>query len=107
MIDETGCDAVMIGRASLGNPWIFRRTAHFLRTGELLPEPTYEERIAVALEHLRLAVELDGEEIGTREMRGQMAWYIKGIPGSSTIRRTLMESSTLEEMEQSLAAVCT
>ena len=83
MLDETGCDAVMIGRASLGNPWIFRRTAHFLATGELLPEPTNAERVEVALEHLRMMIELCGEDRGVREMRGQIAWYVRGMPGAA------------------------
>ena len=102
MLDETGCDGVMIGRASLGNPWIFQRTAHYLQTGELLPEPTLQERIEVAREHLRGMVELLGEEMGTREMRGQIPWYIKGMPGASVLRRRLTESESLEEMERAL-----
>lgn len=106
MLHETGCDGVMIGRGCLGNPWLFTRTAHLLRTGEVLPEPTYEERIAVAREHLRLAVELSGEERGVREMRGQLAWYVKGMPGSTTLRRTLTESATHEDVERALSSAC-
>lgn len=103
MLDETGCDAVMIGRGALGNPWIFRRTAHFLETGEMLPEPTYEERMAGALEHLRLVVELHGEDRGIREMRGQLAWYVKGMPGSGQLRRLVTQATSLEEIEKTLS----
>lgn len=106
MIDETGCDGVMIGRSSLGNPWIFRRTVHFLATGMLLPEPTYVERMEIAREHLRMIVELYGEDKGIREMRGQMAWYVKGLPGAAQFRRLLTEAVSLEDMESALAETC-
>lgn len=106
MLDETGCDGVMIGRACLGNPWIFRRTERFLQTGELLPEPTFSERIEVAREHLRGMIDLLGEDTGTREMRGQMPWYIKGMPGAGALRRRVTEASSLEEMETALGELC-
>jgi len=102
MFDETGCDGVMLGRACLGNPWIFRRTAHYLRTGDLLPEPTLGERVEVAREHLRGMVELLGEEVGAREMRGQLSWYIKGMPGATLLRRKLTGARSLEDMEAAL-----
>ncbi|MCL6519724.1 MAG: tRNA dihydrouridine synthase DusB [Armatimonadetes bacterium] len=98
MLTETGCDAVMIGRAALGNPWIFSRTAHYIATGEIPPEPSCAERMEVAREHLRLMTELYGEERGVREMRGQLAWYIKSIPGASQIRRAVSSATTLDEM---------
>jgi tRNA-dihydrouridine synthase B len=107
MLDETGCDAVMVGRASLGNPWIFRRTAHFLATGELLPAPTYAERVEVALEHLRMMIELYGEDRGIREMRGQIAWYVRGMPGAAGLRRTLSQAVTPADMEDVLRGLCT
>lgn len=107
MLDETGCDAVMIGRASLGNPWIFRRTAHFLATGEIPPAPTNAERIEVALEHLRMMIELYGEDRGIREMRGQIAWYVRGMPGAAGLRRTLSQATLPAEMEDLLRGLCT
>ncbi len=106
MFDETGCDAVMIGRAALGNPWIFRRTAHYLSTSELLPEPTYEERVQVAREHLQGIVKLLGEEVGVREMRGQIAWYVKGMPGAAQFRKKAAEASSREQMEVALDEMC-
>lgn len=107
MLDQTGCDAVMIGRASLGNPWIFRRTAHFLATGELLAGPTNAERVEVALEHLRMMIELCGEDRGIREMRGQVAWYVRGMPGAAGMRRTLSQATVSAEMEDVLRGLCT
>jgi tRNA-dihydrouridine synthase len=106
MFDETGCDAVMIGRACLGNPWILRRTAVYLKTGELLPEPTFVDRIDIARQHLQMMVALYGEDRGIREMRGQMAWYVKGMPGSAHLRGALSQASSLEDMEDALNAIC-
>lgn len=106
MLDETGCDGVMIGRAALGNPWIFRRTARFLETGDLLPEPTYIERIELARRHLRMMVGLYGEDRGVREMRGQIAWYIKGMPGAGRLRKLSTQASSLEKMEDVLTEIC-
>ena len=106
MLDETGCDAVMIGRAALGNPWIFRRTARFLQTGDLLPEPTYIERVEMARKHLHMMVQLYGEDRGVREMRGQIAWYIKGIPGAGRLRRLSTQATSLERMEDVLSEMC-
>ncbi|MHB1001016.1 MAG: tRNA dihydrouridine synthase DusB [Armatimonadota bacterium] len=107
MLKETGCDAVMIGRGSMGNPWIFGRTAHFLETGELPPEPSIDDRIFVAREHLRMMIDLHGEDRAIREMRGQLAWYIKGMPGAVQLRRTATQASNLEEMESALQDICT
>lgn len=105
MLDETECDAVMIGRAALGNPWIFRRTAHFLARGEDLPEPSREERAEIAREHLRMVIELCGEERGIRELRGQIAWYVKGMPGAAELRRIVSQATSVQDMECALAEI--
>ncbi len=89
MLEETGCDGVMIGRGALGNPWIFRRTLHYLSTGELLPEPSAEERVAMALRHLDLLVEFEGVRSAGLEMRRHAACYTRGLPHSAALRRTL------------------
>ncbi|MBP6965504.1 MAG: tRNA dihydrouridine synthase DusB [Armatimonadetes bacterium] len=107
MLDETGCDGVMIGRACLGDPWIFRRVDHYMRTGQLLPEPTRQERVACAIEHLRGVVGLLGEDTGTREMRGMIGWYVRGVPGASALRRRLTQCSTVQEMETALGELGT
>ncbi|MDY6594586.1 tRNA dihydrouridine synthase DusB, partial [Clostridioides difficile] len=74
MLDKTGCDAIMIGRGAQGNPWIFKRINHYMNTGEILPEPTLNEKISTAIKHLKLAVEEHGEYVAVREMRKHIAW---------------------------------
>lgn len=86
IFEHTGCDAIMIGRAAQGNPWIFKNILHYLKTGEILPNPTNEEKIEVALKHLNMLIEIKGEYIGIREMRKHLGWYIKGMPKSSELR---------------------
>ncbi|MGZ4106609.1 MAG: tRNA dihydrouridine synthase DusB [Tumebacillaceae bacterium] len=95
LIEQTGCDAVLIGRGSLGNPWIFQQVVHYMETGEELPAPTAEERIRVALRHCDLLVAEKGEYTATREMRKHVAWYTKGLYESNRFRDTinLIESS--------------
>lgn len=90
MLDQTGCDSVMICRASFGYPWIFKQTSHYLRTGELLGEPTIDTRIATALEHLRMSIEKHGPYNGLVRMRNQLCWYLRGLPGVSQVRSTLV-----------------
>ncbi|MCR4427067.1 MAG: tRNA dihydrouridine synthase DusB [Firmicutes bacterium] len=86
MMDETACDGVMIGRGALGNPWIFRRSLHYLATGEVPPEPTAVERIDMALNHLDTDVEYKGAKTATSEMRKHLAWYIRGLPRATRVR---------------------
>lgn len=98
MLEETGCDAVMIGRAAMGNPWIFKQVIHYLQTGETLSRPSGEEYVATALRHLELLVQYKGEYIGVREMRKHAAWYLKGLPGAARLRRELNSAQTRQEM---------
>ena len=86
MLDKTGCDAIMIGRGAQGNPWIFKRINHYMNTGEILPEPTLNEKISTAIKHLKLAVEEHGEYVAVREMRKHIAWYLKGLRNSAKLR---------------------
>jgi nifR3 family TIM-barrel protein len=94
MFDETGVDAVMIGRGAIGNPWIFRETKALLETGELPPPPTWEERVAVVAEHLTLKCAWLGERKGVLEMRRMYGGYFKGHRGASALRTALMEHET-------------
>ncbi|HTS00350.1 MAG TPA: tRNA dihydrouridine synthase DusB [Bacteroidota bacterium] len=87
----TGCDAVMIGRGAVINPWIFRQAKHFLATGERLPEASVEERVALLKEHLRLSVEYKGERAGVIELRKHYAGFLRGMPHVSRIRMELMQ----------------
>ena len=104
MLDQTGCDAIMIGRGSQGNPWIFKRINHYMKTGEILPEPTLEEKITTALKHLSLAIEEHGEYVAVREMRKHIAWYLKGLKGSAKLRDEINKIESYEEVVNRLKA---
>ncbi|HBI27006.1 MAG TPA: tRNA dihydrouridine synthase DusB [Peptococcaceae bacterium] len=106
MFEETGCDAVLIGRAALGNPWIFQRTVRYLQTGELLSEPDAEECIKTALRHFQLAVSLKGEQVAVPQMRKQLARYLKGLPGAATWRTRINSCQTAEEVQALLSTGC-
>lgn len=99
MLDTTGCDAVMIGRAALGNPLVFDRLARFLRTGELAPEVSPAQRLRLAIEHGRTLVADLGESVGVRKMRTQIAWYAKGFPHATEVRAAANGVDTWQEME--------
>lgn len=100
MLACTGCDGVMIGRGALGNPWILPRTQHFVSTGELLPEPPVQEKIAVAMRHFELLLSYKGERIGMNEMRKHAVWYVKGIKNAAQMRDAIMQTQTPQEMKQ-------
>ena len=93
----TGCDAVMIGRAAQGNPWIFRQLTHYLRTGERLPGPTLHERAAVLLRHLDLLLKYKGDYVGPREMRKHATWYTRGIVHGAILRDRFNKATTRED----------
>lgn len=103
LMDETGCDGVMIGRGALGNPWVFREVAHYLQTGQRLERPAAQERIQVAIRHLQLLVADKGELVGVKEMRKHAAWYIKGLPDAARLRDDINLQTTLEGMLSLLA----
>ncbi len=98
MLDTTGCDGVMIGRAALGNPWMLYRTVRYLDTGELLPEPSPMEKMRIAILHMDRLVALRGEEVAVREMRKHAAWYLKGLRGASRIKDLVNEQETRDGM---------
>lgn len=98
MLAETGCDAVMIGRALLGNPFIVRETVELLENHRLLDSPGWEEKLALARHHLDLAIEYKGERIAVREMRKHVAWYIKGMHTAARLRESINKACTREEM---------
>lgn len=103
MLRETGCDAVMVGRAARGNPWIFSQIGQYLKTGETPPGPTDRERFAVAMEHARTLAARQGEAPAALKMRKHMAWYLRGVRGAAACRQRLMAARTLAEMEEILA----
>ncbi len=101
---STGCDAVMIGRGAINNPWIFRQAKHFMATGTLLPEPTLEERVDLLKKHLHLAVEHKGERTGVIELRKHYSGFLRGLPHVSKIRTELMQFTEAEPILQHLTA---
>lgn len=105
LLQQTGCDGVMIGRGALGNPWIFKQVVHYLETGEELPPPSVRERMEIAIEHLHLLVEEKGEYIGVREMRKHAGWYVKGIPHSAQLRDLINTQESAVEFEKLLRSI--
>lgn len=105
MYEQTNCDLVMIGRGSYGKPWIFHEVKHYLETGQKLPEISLEEKMSVMLRHGRMLCKYKGEKQGMKEMRKNVAWYIKGLPGSARMRGDcglLNQYSDLEVMAQQI-----
>jgi len=102
MIEETGCDFVMIGRGAMGRPWIFRLVNTYLEKGILIAEPSYSRRVEICLDHYRLALKIAGEYRGVREMRKHIGWYLKGMPGSSCVRGEVFRLEDPIEVEQKL-----
>ena len=103
MLDETGCDGVIAGRAAQGNPWLFREIAAAMR-GETAAPPTPQERVAMALRHFELEVQLYGEKRGMLEMRKHIAWYVHGMKGASRFRDTINLMQSAEEVMSALRA---
>lgn len=102
MLDETGCDGVMIGRGALGNPWMLYRTVEYLTHGKLLPDPAPEEKVRIAIVHMDRLIALKGENVAVREMRKHLAWYLKGLPGAARVKDKVMEGTRRDEMVQLL-----
>lgn len=100
MLEETGCDGLMIGRAVLGNPWIFKKVNYYLKNGEKLQEISNEEKYAVIKEHFNLLLEEKGEYTATREIRKHIAWYVKGLKHATVIRDRINKIETKEEFEK-------
>lgn len=105
LIEQTGCDGVMIGRGALGNPWLIQRTQHFLNYRILLSEPLFEERIQVALQHFDRVLRYKGERIGLNEMRKHAVWYIKGVQKAAQRRDEIMQTKSPEEMRVVLSRI--
>lgn len=98
MIKQTGCDGVMIGRGTLGNPWILEDITAFLESGRVLAPKTTEERYETAAKHISLIVKYKGERIGIKEARKHALWYLKGLPHSARVKDSISHAVTLNEM---------
>lgn len=101
-LTTSGVDAVAIGRGAMGNPWIFRRANHYILTGELLPEPTLLERVETCRLQVRYLIEEMGEQLGVPECRKHVAWYVKGLPETQTLRAAVNQAKTQAEVETAL-----
>lgn len=100
IMEETGCDGVMIGRVARGNPWIFRQIHSYLENGTMMPKPSSEEVRSMILEHAKLQLASKGEYTAVREMRKHVAWYTTGYPHSARIRQMVCEAETMEDMKR-------
>ena len=103
--NKFGVDGIMIGRASIGYPWVFNEIKHFMKTGEHLPKPGIKERAGIALEHLDMSVKWKGETLGINEMKRHYTNYFKGIPNFKEYRLKLVTSSDLEEIRTALIQI--
>ncbi len=99
MFDQTGCDAVMVGRAAIGNPWIFQEINYYLKTGNSPAPPTLEEKIDIILEHARLLADANGEKRAILKMRGILPRYMKGWIGGRILRQQATKMDTLFDLK--------
>lgn len=105
MMEQTGCEFVMIGRGALGNPWIFRELIAAWK-GEPIPDPpTIEEKKEMLLRHLCAIIKLKGEHVAVREMRKHVGWYIKGVPGSAAFRGRINQIDDVQELIQAIKEI--
>ena len=102
MLEQTNVDGVMIGRASLGNPWIFREIIEFLETGNIIEVPTNQEKLRTILEHLDLSVHEKGENVAVKEMRKHICWYIKNLKDATKVREKINQITSKAELEDCL-----
>ncbi len=103
MLEETGCDGLMIARGAQGNPWLFGQIRHYLETGEILPKPDRAEICRMIIRHARMQVEWKGELLGMREMRKHVAWYTAGLPHSAAVRRACNRVESMAGLEELLS----
>ena len=102
MLEFTNCDAIMIGRGVLGNPWLIKEIDTYLKAGEIIPKPTPEEKIAMCYKHLEYLLKIKDEHIAVLEMRSHIAWYIKGLPYHKEVQNECFKAKTKEEIYQIL-----
>ena len=105
MFDRYGVDGVMIGRATYGRPWIFREVKHYMATGEVMPQPSVAERVAIAKEHLAKSLEIKGERVGILEMRRHLSNYFKGLPNFKETRLKLVTLFDPNELYATLDSI--
>ena len=102
MLEYTGADGIMIGRGSMGNPWIFAQIEHYLKTGEKLPRPTNKEKYEILKEHIELDIREKGENVALNEMRKHIGWYTKNMKDASSFRNEVNHTTTKEELMEKI-----
>ena len=102
MIDYTGCDAIMIGRGVLGNPWLIKEIIEYLDNGNLISKPSFEDKINMCYHHMDYLMKLKEEKVAVLEMRSHIAWYLKGIPGSQEVKNEIFRVKTYDEIKKIL-----
>ena len=102
MLEYTNCDAIMIGRKALGNPWIFKEINAYLNNDLTISKPTYDERIAMCYKHLEYLLSIKSERVSVLEMRGHIAWYIKGMPYHKEIKNLIFKATNAIEIKEIL-----
>ena len=102
MLEYTKCDAIMIGRGVLGNPWLIKEIAIYLKTGKRLPKPTPTEKIDMALKHLNYLLDIKNEKVAVLEMRSHIAWYLKGIADSQEVKNACFKATTAKQLKEIL-----
>lgn len=105
LLEQTGCDGVMIGRAAQGNPWIFRDVVSYLENGTIPAAPTNAEKRDLILRHAALQLEYKGEYTGVREMRKHLSWYTVGMPNSARFRQAINTMESMDELVQSVETI--
>lgn len=98
LFEETGCDAIMVGRGAQGNPWIFKQILKYLEEGELIPEPSAQEKIETIIRHMNMLNEHKGERTGILEMRSHIAWYIKGMRDAAYTKQKIFTMNDKKEI---------
>ena len=98
MLEYTKCDAIMIGRGVLGNPWLIKEIDTYLKTGKILDKPSHEERINMCFKHMDYLLKIKPEKVAILEMRSHIAWYIKGMPYHKEIKNLIFKAKTKEEI---------
>ena len=102
MLEYTKCDAIMIGRGVLGNPWLIKEIDTYLKTGEIISKPSYEERLDMCFHHMGYLLKIKPERVAILEMRSHIAWYIKGMPYHKEIKNMIFKAETKEEITEIL-----
>ena len=100
MCETTRCDAVMVGRGAMGNPWIFREIIHYAMTGKLLAAPDVDERVTMLLEQMRMLIQQKGEQRAIKEMRSHAAWYTKGLRNSARLREQFNKADSAARFKE-------